>query len=52
MAKSGVEGEALKEAIAINKSLTALGDVIEALTKRQKNVPYDSPPQPRICGYT
>merc|ERR1719482_1539127 len=40
VAKSGVEGEALKEAIAINKSLTALGDVIEALMKRQKNVPY------------
>merc|ERR1719482_2722625 len=40
VAKSGVEGEALKEAIAINKSLTALGDVIEALTKRQRNVPY------------
>merc|ERR1719482_1612233 len=40
VAKSGVEGEALKEAIAINKSLTALGDVIEALTQRQKNVPY------------
>ena len=40
MAKSGVEGEALKEAIAINKSLSALGDVIEALTTNAKSIPY------------
>jgi len=38
--KSEVSGEALKEAIEINKSLTALGDVIEALSKGSKNVPY------------
>jgi len=38
--KSGVSGDALKEAIEINKSLTALGDVIEALTKGSKSVPY------------
>merc|ERR1711959_280387 len=38
--KSGVAGDNLKEAIAINKSLTALGDVIEALTKGAKSVPY------------
>jgi len=29
-----------KEAIEINKSLTALGDVIEALTKGTKQIPY------------
>jgi len=29
-----------KEAIDINKSLTSLGNVIEALTKGQKIVPY------------
>merc|ERR1712182_151908 len=33
-------GEQLKEAIAINKSLSALGDVIEALTTNAKAVPY------------
>lgn len=38
--KSEVSGDALKEAIEINKSLSALGDVIEALTKGSKNVPY------------
>mmetsp|Transcript_17766 Transcript_17766/g.62266 ORF Transcript_17766/g.62266 Transcript_17766/m.62266 type:complete len:777 (-) Transcript_17766:99-2429(-) len=38
--KSQVEQEMQAEAIEINKSLTALGDVIEALTKNQKSVPY------------
>merc|ERR1719277_2512027 len=38
--KSEVTGEQMKEAQSINKSLTALGDVIEALTKHAKHVPY------------
>merc|ERR1719361_2612170 len=38
--KSEVSGDALKEAIEINKSLSALGDMIEALTKGNKSVPY------------
>merc|ERR1712048_632045 len=38
--KSEVAGDAMKEAQSINKSLTALGDVIEALTKHAKHVPY------------
>jgi len=38
--KSEVTGEAMKEAQSINKSLSALGDVIEALTKNAKHVPY------------
>merc|ERR1719197_1684806 len=38
--KSQVSGDMQKEAIEINKSLTALGDVIEALTKNQKHIPY------------
>ncbi|CAE7527277.1 KIN14E [Symbiodinium natans] len=38
--KSEVTGEQMKEAQSINKSLTALGDVIEALTKQAKHVPY------------
>merc|ERR1719373_521487 len=38
--KSMATAEKQKEAIEINKSLTALGDVIEALTRRHKQVPY------------
>lgn len=38
--KSGVTGDALKEAQAINKSLSALGDVISALSQREKFVPF------------
>lgn len=38
--KSGATEDLQKEAIEINKSLTALGDVIEALTKSQKVIPY------------
>jgi len=38
--KSEVVGDALKEAIEINKSLSALGDVISALTTGAKSVPY------------
>lgn len=38
--KSYATGERQKEAIEINKSLTAIGDVMEALTSGQKHVPY------------
>uniref|UniRef100_A0A7S2PCH0 Kinesin motor domain-containing protein n=1 Tax=Zooxanthella nutricula TaxID=1333877 RepID=A0A7S2PCH0_9DINO len=38
--KSGATDEMQKEAIEINKSLTVLGDVIEALTSNQKIIPY------------
>jgi hypothetical protein len=38
--KSCAEGDGQKEAIEINKSLTALGDVIEGITKNQKVIPY------------
>jgi len=38
--KTEATGEQKKEAIEINKSLTALGDVIEAVAKKQKQVPY------------
>merc|ERR1719440_2685661 len=40
LGKSEVTGDGAKEAIEINKSLTALGDVIEALTKNSKQIPY------------
>merc|ERR1719327_2302010 len=38
--KSGVTGDAQKEAIEINKSLTALGDVMMACATNAKMVPY------------
>jgi hypothetical protein len=42
--KSGAQGEMLKEAQSINKSLSALGDVISALTSNQQHVPYRNHP--------
>lgn len=38
--KSGVEGANLKEATQINKSLSALGNVMEALDRKASHVPY------------
>lgn len=38
--KSEVTGNALKEAMAINKSLSALGDVISALQRRTPHIPF------------
>eukprot|EP01039_Chlorochromonas_danica_P001554 gene1554-1693_t len=38
--KSGAVGSTLKEALYINKSLLALGDVMEALDQKQKHIPY------------
>uniref|UniRef100_A0A4W3GJD6 Kinesin-like protein n=1 Tax=Callorhinchus milii TaxID=7868 RepID=A0A4W3GJD6_CALMI len=38
--KSGAEGERLKEAQNINKSLLALADVIQALRAKQNHVPF------------
>ena len=38
--QSGVEGAALREARHINKSLAALGDVMEALDAKSKHVPF------------
>merc|ERR1719401_286739 len=38
--KSQTTADMQKESIEINKSLTALGDVIEALTKSSKVIPY------------
>lgn len=40
MKKSGVDGNALKEATFINKSLSALGNVFEALEQKSSHVPY------------
>ena len=38
--KSGVSGAGRQEAIKINKSLTALGRVVKALTRKETHVPY------------
>jgi len=38
--KSGAEGLRLKEARGINRSLSALGDVINALRNKQQHIPY------------
>jgi hypothetical protein len=38
--KSGAAGDTMKEAQAINKSLSALGDVISALASEQAHIPY------------
>jgi hypothetical protein len=38
--KSGSVGEQMKEAQAINKSLSALGDVISALATEQSHIPF------------
>ncbi|XP_035274266.1 kinesin-like protein KIFC3 isoform X2 [Anguilla anguilla] len=40
IAKSGAEGSRLREAQCINKSLSALGDVIHALRSKQSHVPF------------
>lgn len=42
--KTGAVGDQLKEAQGINKSLSALGDVISALTSGIKHIPYRNHP--------
>ena len=53
--RSEVTGEQLKEAMAINKSLSALGDVISSLQRRTAHVPYRNSKltavlQDSLCG--
>jgi len=44
IAKSGVTGDRAKEAIAINKSLAALGDVINSRATKSSHTPYRNSP--------
>eukprot|EP00300_Choanocystis_sp_HF-7_P018144 c19953_g1_i4.p1 GENE.c19953_g1_i4~~c19953_g1_i4.p1 ORF type:complete len:227 (+),score=58.91 c19953_g1_i4:186-866(+) len=57
VSKTGASGDQLKEAMAINKSLSALGDVISALTSNsdKSHVPYRNSKltfllQDSLCG--
>jgi kinesin family protein C2/C3 len=40
LARTGAQGDRLKEAQNINKSLSALGDVIQALQQRAGHIPF------------
>ncbi len=40
LGKSGATGDRLKETCSINKSLSALGDVFTAISKKQAHVPF------------
>lgn len=40
LAKTDVQGDRLKEAQNINRSLSALGDVISALASKSSHIPY------------
>ena len=40
LAKTDAQGDRLKEAQNINRSLSALGDVISALASRSSHIPY------------
>lgn len=42
LAKTDVQGDRLKEAQNINRSLSALGDVISALAAKSNHIPYRS----------
>mmetsp|Transcript_20588 Transcript_20588/g.45089 ORF Transcript_20588/g.45089 Transcript_20588/m.45089 type:complete len:554 (-) Transcript_20588:44-1705(-) len=53
--KSEVSGQQMKEAQAINKSLSALGDVISALQRRNSHIPFRNSKltqvlQDSLCG--
>lgn len=50
--KTDAEGERLKESQFINKSLSALGDVISALASKSAHIPYRQLPFPLYCIFS
>ena len=50
VSKSGATGHQLTEAQSINKSLSALGDVIGALTSGRQHIPYRNHPLTMLMG--
>ena len=50
LGKTGATGDTMKEALAINKSLSALGDVISALTSGAKHIPYRNHPLTQLMS--
>jgi kinesin family protein C2/C3 len=46
-----VTGQNLKEAQSINKSLSALGDVISALQKRNTHIPFRNSKLTQVSGW-
>ena len=49
--KIDIEGERLKESQSINKSLSALGDVISALASKNPHIPYRHVPLITIAAF-
>jgi kinesin family member C1 len=49
---SGAEGDRMKEAQSINKSLSCLGDVIDALGKNSAHVPYRNSKLTHLLQYS
>jgi hypothetical protein len=50
VAKSGAEGQTFTEATSINQALSALGEVINALTTNAKHVPYRNNPLTQLMS--
>jgi len=48
--KSGAEGQTFNEATSINKALSALGEVINALTTNAKHIPYRNNPLTQLMS--
>ena len=51
MARSEAAGEQLREAQAINRSLSALGDVISALQRRGPHIPFRNSKLTQVWGF-